>query len=174
MILATLLSPPIVAPTLYRVESPAHEDAITNSATGAVLSYQPDIPWRYEHIPALDQTQAVAQNAISAMNTDAWNETRSSGEGVKIAIFDYQWIGAERPELGLTNAITHDCWAHNSCLPAIDTFLPRFSFETGSHGVACAEIIHAIAPEAELHLVYVTLFCSLVNSCHALARLDID
>ena len=164
MILATILFPSVATPTLYRVEAPSHEDAITNSSTGAVLTYEPDLPWRYEHIPALDQTGMVAQNAISVMNTDVWNDTRSGGEGIKIAIFDYQWIGAERPEFGLTDAITHDCWAHDSCQPAIDTFSPRFSFETGSHGVACAEIIHALAPEAELHLVYVSSYTTFENA----------
>lgn len=174
MILASILMLPVEPPMLYRVETPAHEDAITSSSTGSVLTYQPDAPWRYEQIPTLDQADAVAQHAISALNTDVWNATRSGGEGVKIAIFDYQWIGAELPQLGLTNAVTHDCWAHESCAPALDTFTPRFSFETGSHGVACAEIIHALAPDAELHLVYVSSYTTFENAVDWAIREGID
>ncbi|HCH65804.1 MAG TPA: hypothetical protein DFR83_23585, partial [Deltaproteobacteria bacterium] len=74
-------------------------------------------------------------------------------------------------ELG-TVAGTHDCFDHRSCARPIDSFARYTS--SGRHGVACAEVIHDIAPDAELHLVRVTSLTSLENAVDWAIREEID
>ncbi|MBG0785619.1 MAG: S8 family serine peptidase [Anaerolineaceae bacterium] len=85
--------------------------------------------------------------ALSIMNVDAWHAAGIQGDGVKVAIIDGGFIGYE----GLLG----------TDLPASVTPKNFVDFEadpgdvgTGTeHGTACAEIVHDIAPEAELFLL---------------------
>ena len=81
------------------------------------------------------------------MNVDAWHDVGHRGAGVSIAVFDIQWFGHELNPY-LADLPTHDCFGHRSCSLPIDTVNPQFAFETGGHGIACAEVIRAIAPDA--------------------------
>jgi hypothetical protein len=56
----------------------------------------------------------------------------------------------------------------------MDTLRPRYAFEEGSHGVACAEVIHDIAPDAEIHLVRVNGLTTLENAAAWAVREHID
>ena len=69
---------------------------------------------------------------------------------------------------------THDCIQHRSCNPPIDPSNARFGFERGVHGLACAEIIRDLAPEAELHLVRVNSTTTLENAVAWAIRSEID
>ena len=69
---------------------------------------------------------------------------------------------------------THDCYGHRSCDLPIDTIRPTYRHETGGHGIACAEVIHSIAPGAELHLVRVNGLTTLENAADWAVREGID
>ncbi len=132
-------------------------------------------PWRPAPIPAVDEYQA--DEAIDAMGVQSWHQAGWDGTGVKIAVFDLQWYQVElrADTLGLdTLSRTHDCYGHRSCDLPIDTIRPTYRFETGGHGIACAEVIHTIAPGAELHLVRVNGLTTLENAVDWAIREGID
>ena len=87
--------------------------------------------------------------AMDDMNVEAWHSADIKGDGVKVAIIDGGFIGYE----GLLG----------TDLPASVTPKNFVDFEadpadvngTTEHGTACAEIVHDIAPEAELYLIKV-------------------
>jgi hypothetical protein len=93
---------------------------------------------------------------------------------VKVAVFDVQWFNAalSLEELGAPE--THDCETQASCESPMDTLRPRFTWEEGSHGVACAEVIHDLAPDAELHLVRVNGLTTFENAVDWAIREHID
>ncbi len=165
-----------------RVDVPGWEGAEATSAHGSMLLAPPPAgtPWRVEEAPVPDGY--FAQEAVDALAAAPWREGASrlaeggasGGAGVRVAVFDVQWFGAEslRDELG--DAQTHDCQAHPSCDLPMDTFRPRYSFEEGSHGVACAETIHDLAPEAELHLVRVNGLTTFESAVDWAVRNEID
>lgn len=159
---------------LVRVEDPGHPAAEARSATGAVLLEPPEdgTPWSWESVPEV--TGWPATEALEALNATGWHERGITGAGVKVAVFDLQWYGAEGQADELGAFSTHDCWAHRSCELPMDTWRPRFGFEEGVHGWACAEVIRDIAPDAELHLVRVNGRTTLENAVDWAIREGID
>ncbi|MCB9780091.1 MAG: S8 family serine peptidase [Alphaproteobacteria bacterium] len=120
-----------------------------------------------------------AWDADAAVNASAWHAqgvdgSYPDGSRVKVAIFDVQWENAELHAAELGDVETHDCWAHRSCEVPIDTLRPRYSFEAGSHGVACAELIRDLAPGVELHLVRVNGVVTMDNAVDWAIREGID
>lgn len=179
---------------LVRVEDPDHPDAIARSATGSVLLAAPPAgAWRVEEPPAVDLLPAWqmpagqqdtaslsddgsfegvgtwrAWDAAQAMQVQAWHEAgidgSRGGDPVKVAVFDVQWAGLSASEAELGEVRTHDCWVHPGCEVPIDDQGPTFAWETGSHGVGCAEVIRDLAPGVELHLVRVNGLTTLENA----------
>ena len=159
---------------LVRVEDPNVPGAVARSATGAVL-LEPPPPgtrWSYESVPVLDAGEAV--EAIAALNADIWNTRGHRGQGVKVAVFDLQWFGAEVDPSELGEVTTHDCWFTETCEAPMNTLAPRFRWEEGVHGYACAEVIRDIAPDVELYLVRVNGRTTLENAVDWAIREDID
>lgn len=157
----------------YRVEIPDYPGAIASSETGSVLLEPPteDIPYTVEEAPVLDGF--VAEEAIEALAISPWHEAGYTGKGVKLAVFDVQWYNAGiDPELGAYE--TRDCEVHRSCAISMDTLRPRYTFEEGSHGVACSEVIRDLAPDVELYLVRVSGPTTLENASRWAAENDID
>lgn len=157
---------------LIRVEAPAHPDAVARSATGAVLLAPPDdgTPWSREAVPWTDQI--VADEVEGPINLAPWHARGARGAGVRVAVFDLQWERTAQldPDLDVT---THDCWDSQACARPMDPLRTRFAFERGPHGTACAEVVGAIAPEAELHLVRVNSRTTLENAVEWAIREEI-
>ncbi|MEC8425253.1 MAG: S8 family serine peptidase, partial [Myxococcota bacterium] len=122
------------------------------------------------------QGNSEAYEAADALGTAAWHARGWDGAGVKVAVFDVQWELADAPPhaLELGDVETHDCWVHPSCGPPMDNLRPRFSYERGGHGIACAEVIRDLAPGVELHLVRVNALTTFENALSWAARNDID
>ena len=173
-----LIATTVLAPIdLVRVEIPDHPDAVATSRYGSMLEAPPSdgTPWRPASVPAVDEYRA--DEAIDALNAAAWHEAGWDGTGIKIAVFDLQWFQVElrADTLGEdTLSRTHDCYGHRSCDLPIDTIRPSYRHETGGHGIACAEVIHSIAPGAELHLVRVNGLTTLENAVDWAIREGID
>jgi hypothetical protein len=184
-----------------RVEDPAYPGATARSATGAVLESPPPpgVRWTPEPPPEVDvlapdevdgaeldtldvtlgdlgpPTGAIdAREAVSAMASAPWREEGAPrGAGVRVAVFDVQWFGAAlRPE-ELGDVLTHDCQEQRSCDVPMDTLRPRYAFEEGTHGIACAETIRDLAPDVELHLVRVNGPTTLENAVDWAIRNDV-
>lgn len=158
--------------SLVRVEDPDHPDAVARSETGAVLLAPPaDGPYDEELVP--EPLAVVATEARAALGTEGWHAAGHDGHGVRVAIFDVQFNGDLDPdELG--DFTTHDCFAHPSCEVPIDAWNPTFAFEQGGHGIACAEVVHDVAPGAELALVRINGRTTLENAVAWAIREDVD
>jgi subtilisin family serine protease len=117
------------------------------------IAAQPDV--YYVHRPAkfvLLETLQVGNStteALDDMNATAWHAAGKTGAGVKIAVVDGGFIG-------YTGLLGTD-------LPASVTVKNFVDFETDTqvgstteHGTACAEVIHDIAPGAQLYLVKIS------------------
>ena len=167
-------------PLLYRVDTPYLPEAIATSDYGSIVGTPPLYgSWREVQWAVVDQ-EAQGQNIVdpidlhNALNTKPWHDAHFKGDGVKIAVFDVEWQGAEWENDELGSVRTHDCFAHPSCEPQLDSSHPRFGFERGVHGIACAEIIRDVAPEVDLHLVRVLGLTSLENAVDWAVREDVD
>jgi hypothetical protein len=89
------------------------------------------------------QAQAGQQRAkqLGRMGADRWHAAGYRGQGVKIAVLDTGFRGY-REHLGkaLPPIVTARSFRADGNLEALDN----------QHGILCAEVIHAIAPDAEL------------------------
>lgn len=165
---------------LYRVDVPNYPGALSSSEHGSMLSTPPTdgTPWRWAAIGQPDAIvptgDIVAWEALEAMGIPRWHDAGYDGSGVKIAVLDVQWYGTDIDDVELGMMETHDCFVHPSCEQPIDTIRPTFSFETGAHGLACAEVIRDIAPGATLHLVRVSGLTTMENAVAWAIREDID
>lgn len=172
LILAATL--PFTAFDLFHVDDPAATGALASSATGSVIvgPPAPGVPYHAESVPIADDFTAI--EGVQALNADVWHAEGHTGQGVSVAVFDLEWDGAELDPQLAGHATTHDCWFTPTCEVPMDTARPRFSYEEGNHGVACAEVVHAIAPDADLHLVRVNGETTLENAIHWAVRSHID
>ena len=72
---------------------------------------------------------------------DRWQHTGYRGQGIKIAILDTGFRGY-RDQLGkmLPARVQTRCFRDDD----------KFEAKNSQHGILCAEVLHALAPEAEL------------------------
>jgi subtilisin family serine protease len=93
----------------------------------------------------LQPPHPVTSEGVKVIGADKWQAAGYTGQGMKIAILD-QGFDGYRDLLGreLPSKVTT-----RSFVPGIDID------QTGiTHGAAVAEVIHDVAPDAELYLVY--------------------
>jgi len=159
--------------SLVRVDDPAYPGALANSATSSLLSSPPPagVHWRYESVPELDY---ATSEAVTVTNADLWHGYGAKGRGVRVAVFDVGWFDALASVAQIAPYSTHDCFVHPSCELPMDTTRPKFSFEEGAHGFACAEVIREVAPEADLSLVRVNSIVGFQNAVDWAVRTHID
>jgi len=172
--LADVERPEIGVYDRVRVDEPGWPGALTSSESFSVLDAPPPpgTPWHVEEPPSVDMF--YAWEGAEALAIEPWAEAGQRGAGVKVAVFDVQWFNAEELPEELGEAQSHDCEGTRSCDVPMDTLHPRYSWEEGSHGVACAEIVHDYAPDAELHLVRVNGPTTFENAVDWAIRNDID
>ncbi len=95
--------------------------------------------------PATQPLPPIVSEGVKVIGADKWQAAGYKGQGVKIGILD-QGFDGYRDLLGreLPFNVT------------VQSFVPGFDVDkTGvSHGAAVAEVIHDVAPEAQLYLVY--------------------
>lgn len=172
----------IDAPHPVRVDVPWHPAALVGSAQGSLLPEPPSdgTPWRDAPVPETDQVlaqgfgDAVAWEALDAMGVQAWHDAGFTGQGVKVAVFDLGWYPLSSWEHELGEFESHDCYAHDRCTTPIDDLHPRFDHEVNVHGIACAETIRDIAPDAELHLVRANGLTTFENAAAWAVREQVD
>ena len=81
---------------------------------------------------------------LALLGVDHWQQTGYRGQGIKIAILDTGFRGY-RDQLGTTlpARVQTRCFRDDG----------NFEAKNSQHGILCAEVLHALAPEAELLLV---------------------
>ena len=93
--------------------------------------------------PLRPRAEAVAGQEVVASGADAWQTYGYDGGGVKVGVVDLGFYGWR---------VARD----NGDLPAslvTKDFCPSWGFRSTDHGTAVAEIVHEMAPKAELHLI---------------------
>lgn len=165
---------PAAMPPLFRVADPTWPGAVATTPDAALLEAPPPpgVPYQQEPDVRLDGWPAI--QAVEVMNADLWHAHGWTGAGVKVAVFDLGWFGAEADVDVLGDVETADCFLHASCELAMDTLRARYPIEEGQHGVACAHAVRSVAPDAELHLVRVNALASLENAVTWAVRNEID
>jgi len=98
---------------------------------------------------------AVTSEGVEPMNAPAWHAQGYDGAGIKVGVIDVQFGGWE-DLLGI------------ELPPADRTTYRAFGGASVSadevHGTGCAEIVHDIAPQAELFLAHIRTTTDLLNS----------
>jgi hypothetical protein len=121
----------------------------------ALLSLDNVTAIKWVDIPAAPQPQATNE-ALGLINATAWQTSGVTGTGVKVAIVDSGFSG-------YTSLL-------GTALPAtVDTTCSAANPDQGGpHGAAVAEIIHAVAPGAQLYFAYITTSVELGNAVNCL------
>jgi subtilisin family serine protease len=117
--------------------------------------------------PMIPDGSAIDGEGIGVIDADAWHDAGITGRGLKVAVLDGGFWGYE------------DLLGEE--LPETVTFV-RFGPDRTAempdagkvHGTACAEIVHEIAPEAELFLVQFGDETSWANALDYVAEQDVD
>ncbi|MBI3966737.1 MAG: S8 family serine peptidase [Chloroflexi bacterium] len=88
---------------------------------------------------ATEQRRATTEG-VKVINADRWHQAGVTGKGIRVGVLDAGFKG-HRDLLGRE-------------LPANVTIreFGRNTLEASEHGTACAEIVHALVPDAELYL----------------------
>lgn len=97
-----------------------------------------ELPYR-----ATPKQEGLQGQGVDVTQADEWQARGLTGEGVKVGVLDLGF-GGYRDLLGveLPDNVT------------IEAFGDEYAFDSEVHGTACAEIVHEMAPEAELYLAY--------------------
>jgi serine protease inhibitor ecotin len=116
------------------------------------LADMPDI--RYVDEPTVGHPAAVTDEGVAETNALGWQEAGFTGAGVRVGIIDLGFIGYAGAQLA-------------GDLPAVVT---TADFGCGgvatftNHGTAVAEIVHKMAPDAQLFLICVDTSVDLGNA----------
>ncbi len=159
---------------LVRVEDPDYPGALARTDRYSLLSAPPvvGVPWQWETMAVPDGWPGDA--GLSVTNADLWHARGWRGQGVKVAMFDLQWYGAELDPGVLGDVTTADCWSHPSCELPMDLTVARNGYESGIHGFACADVVRDIAPDVDLYLVRVSGYSTFASAVDWAIRHDIQ
>ncbi len=114
----------------------------------------------------LEEVNAITEG-LAVMNANAWHNAGIVGSGVKIAIIDGGFqgypglLGSELP-------------ANVTVKNFVDGESDGQVNGTTPHGTACAEIIHDVAPAAQLYLIKINTDLDLEQAINYLQGQDID
>jgi PKD repeat protein len=103
-------------------------------------------------LPFRPLSNVVVSEGVPLIGADEYHTNGLRGSGVDVAIIDEGFSRAD--DLGSDMPST---WQYRD-------FTRRGMYLGGPHGTACAEIIHDIAPEAELHLLRIDDLVDLENA----------
>jgi hypothetical protein len=116
---------------------------------------------QFVRTPIRPQTQAVISQGVELIGAEANQARGANGTGVKVAIIDNGFSGASlSPEMPSN-------WRH------LD-YTGGGTYGGSPHGTACAEIVHDVAPEAEITLLRVSDLVDLENAKDLCIREGID
>jgi subtilisin family serine protease len=109
---------------------------------------------KYVRAPLSPDAEAVGGEEVAASHADLWQSAHFTGLGVKVGIIDLGFAGyTDRQAQGdlPANVVTQDFCGGNFTV-------------TTNHGAAVAEIVHEMAPDAQLYLICVNNEVSLAQA----------
>jgi putative cell wall-binding protein/subtilisin family serine protease len=98
---------------------------------------------RYVRPPLPHQADAVAGQGVVSTNASAWQLAGNTGAGVKVAVIDLGFVGLAAAQASGDLPVS---------LTTVDYCSGGFSTAT-EHGTAVAEVVHEMAPDAQLYLI---------------------
>jgi hypothetical protein len=110
---------------------------------------------------------SATTEALAPMNVPAWHSAGQHGAGVKVAVLDIGFTG-------YTVLRGSDLPASVTARNFVDGETDAQVDGTTNHGTACAEMIHDIAPEAELYLVKIATTVDLAEAVEWLIAQQVD
>ena len=112
------------------------------------------------------QTGTSTTEGVAAINGPAWQAEGYEGQGVRIGVMDTGFTG-------YSNLLGTDLPESVQARSFIDG---ETSVESGNdpHGTACAEIIHDVAPEADLYLARVATSLDIEEAVNWFISQDVD
>lgn len=119
-----------------------------------------------DHVrPPLEPQLAEESQGVARIGSDVWQEAGWEGNGVKVAILDLGFFG-------YTGLLGSDL--PSSVTPM--SFRADLDITGGgeSHGTACAEVVHDMAPEAQLYLVNYSTEAEMGNAVNWLISQGVD
>ena len=124
--------------------------AIADNVKGVSFIQLPDKP-----IPLVVESEGVALTEASLYHSEGY-----TGSGVKVAVIDggFAELSAAISDGEIPNSVVMVDCTGASCLST------DFSSETEKHGTAVAEIVHDMAPEAQLYLIKIGDSLDLVDA----------
>ncbi len=106
---------------------------------------------------------AVTSQGVVSTGANAWHDLGLRGAGVKVAVIDFGFIGYQAAISSL------------DLPPTVQTQNYCSTFENGeSHGTAVAEIVHDVAPDAQLYLICIDTELDLENAVSYAINNQID
>ena len=96
-------------------------------------------------IPPSQQAGDTELESLPNLNIDVWQEAGFTGEGIKIAVIDFGFYT-------YSDQMGNDLPADLIAKSFVDG-RPEVGQTSNAHGTACAEIVHDIAPDAQMYLV---------------------
>ena len=134
------------SPGKPNADDPAHGGLLSAMSDRWILIQREQLPQPANFLAGfLQPPDPVTSEGVKVIGAEKWHAAGYTGQGMKIAILD-QGFDGYRDLLGreLPSSVTA-----KSFVPGIEVD------QTGvSHGAAVAEVIHDVAPDAELYLVY--------------------
>lgn len=89
------------------------------------------------------QGEEVRGQGVGVTLADKWQQSGITGKGIKVGVLDLGFGGYQRLEaIELPANVT------------VAKFGDEYAFDEEVHGTACAEIVHEMAPDAEMYLAY--------------------
>ena len=101
---------------------------------------------RYVRRPYRQNRDAVAGEGVSASHASAWHTAGFTGQGVKVGIIDFGFTGYPARQAAGDLPAT---------LTAVDNCNGWITLPGMEHGAAVAEVVHEMAPNAQLYLLCV-------------------
>ena len=108
---------------------------------------------RFVRRPFRPMPLAVSEG-ITVSGVGSWHSAGINGEGIKVAIIDGEFAGMSRAIA--SGALGNVIYTHDYAGGGLET--------NGVHGTACAEIVHEMAPDAQLILLKIGTAVDLSNA----------
>ncbi len=134
---------PAVAASGAEIERTAGNLIQVLATPGQLQALLRDQAVRYVRPPSPHVEDAVTDEAVTTTNASTWQQRGQSGAGVKIAIIDGGFAGY--PSAQASGDLP-------ASLTAVDVCEGNLTSAT-DHGTAVAEIVHKMAPAAQLYLI---------------------
>lgn len=130
--------------SVLEVELPAQAVEALSKAPG-VVSVRPFID---------PKTLGDVSQGVDSTNASAWHDLGVVGAGVKVAIIDFGFVGYQ--DAIASNDLPSNVTPKNYCSTGLNSLTP--------HGTGVAEIVHDVAPQAQLYLICVDNVIDLENA----------